>query len=151
MDAASGPTSRGAVPVEPEGERFACTPTRVWDGDGPIWCAEGPRIRLSGIAAREVKREGGDLVDAGCKPGHPCSPLDGIAARNHLVGLIGTATGSASTGHVLVRGEPLKCESMGSGKGMRTAAWCSNGRSGDLSRAMVRDGYAEKWDRYWRD
>jgi endonuclease YncB( thermonuclease family) len=36
------------------GQHFTCTPTRVWDGHGPIWCAEGPRIRLAGIAASEI-------------------------------------------------------------------------------------------------
>src|SRR5687767_12542809 len=46
------------------GQSFACTPTAVWDGDGPIWCAEGPKIRLAGIAAREI--------DGTCKKGHPC-------------------------------------------------------------------------------
>ena len=42
------------------GASFTCTPTAVWDGDGPIWCAEGPKIRLAGIAAREI--------DGECKP-----------------------------------------------------------------------------------
>lgn len=40
-----------AVSVVPADEEFTCTPTRVWDGDGPVWCEEGPRIRLAGIAA----------------------------------------------------------------------------------------------------
>ena len=40
--------------IVPAGQSFNCTPTAVWDGDGPIWCAEGPHIRLSGIAAREM-------------------------------------------------------------------------------------------------
>jgi len=53
-----------AAATAPAGETFTCTPTRVWDGDGPIWCAEGPRIRLSGIAAREM--------DGTCRPNHPC-------------------------------------------------------------------------------
>lgn len=44
--------------VVPTGHQFNCTPTRVWDGGGPIWCAEGPRVRLAGIAAREID---GDL------------------------------------------------------------------------------------------
>jgi endonuclease YncB( thermonuclease family) len=43
-----------AISIVPAGQTFQCTPTRVWDGDGPIWCGEGPRIRLSGIAAREM-------------------------------------------------------------------------------------------------
>ena len=139
------------VPVPQAGESFVCTPTRVWDGDGPIWCAEGERIRLAGIAAREVRRVGGGMADAGCKTRHPCSTMDGVRARDHLVSLIGRATGRASTGHVLVSGEPLTCQSEGSGKGVRTAAWCRNDQSGDLSRAMVRDGYAVRWERYWRD
>jgi hypothetical protein len=41
------------------GRTFPCTPTRVWDADGPIWCAEGPRIRLAGIAAREMNDPAG--------------------------------------------------------------------------------------------
>lgn len=124
------------------GLTFTCTPTQVWDGDGPIWCAEGPKIRLAGIAAREM--------DGTCRPGHPCPRASAITARDHLVGLIGRKTGVAPTGHVLVRGEPLRCKSDGSGKGSRTAAWCVNRKFGDLSRAMVRSGYALKWGRYWK-
>ncbi len=147
---AAEPVSSG-VPVPSAGESFTCTPIRVWDGDGPIWCAEGPRIRLSGIAAREVRRVDGGIVDGGCRDGHPCSTTDGVEARDHLVSLIGRATGRASTGHVLVTGEPLTCESVGSGKGLRTAAWCRNNSAGNLSRAMVRDDYAVRWERYWRE
>ena len=33
---------------------FLCTPTLVADGDGPVWCAEGPRLRIAGIAARDI-------------------------------------------------------------------------------------------------
>lgn len=123
------------------GLAFTCTPTHVWDGDGPIWCAEGPRIRLSGIAAREM--------DGTCRPGHPCPSRTAVEARDHLVTLIGRKTGVAPTGHILVQGEPLRCKSDGSGKGSRTAAWCSNSEAGDLSHAMVKSGYALKWERYW--
>ncbi len=51
------PTAAGrpaATPIVARGDGFACTPVRVWDGDGPIWCSEGPRVRLAGIAAREM-------------------------------------------------------------------------------------------------
>lgn len=123
------------------GTSFTCTPVRVWDGDGPIWCAEGPRIRLAGIAAREM--------DGSCRPGHPCPKASAVEARDRLVRLIGRRTGVAPSGHILVEGEPLRCRSDGSGKGERTAAWCSNSSAGDLSRAMVRSGTALKWDRYW--
>ena len=45
------------------GATFTCTPVAVWDGDGPIWCAEGPRIRLEGIAAHLPIEQGGHLAE----------------------------------------------------------------------------------------
>lgn len=125
-----------------EGKRFACTPEKVWDGDGPIHCGEGPRVRLAGIAAREM--------DGSCKPGHPCPGATGEAARDTLAGLLGRTTGSAATGHLLVEGPTLECLSEGSAKGKRTAAWCTSPTAGDLSCAMVASGTAAKWERYWR-
>ena len=121
------------------GLAFTCTPTAVWDGDGPIWCAEGPKIRLAGIAAREI--------DGTCRSGQPCPTASGLAARDALVRLVGTPIGVARTGHILVRGAPLRCLSEGSGKGSRTAAWCTGPR-GDLSCAMVQGGYALRWNNY---
>lgn len=58
---------------------FLCTPTLVADGDGPVWCAEGPRIRLAGIAAREL--------DGTCRPGHPC-PRAGPAPHAPSVAMV---------------------------------------------------------------
>ena len=124
------------------GETFTCTPTRVWDGDGPVWCAEGPRIRLSGIAAREM--------DGSCRPGHPCPRASAEDARDALVELIGRRVGVAREGHILVNGPALRCRSEGGAGGSRTAAWCVSPKSGDLSCAMVRGGWALRWDRYWR-
>lgn len=125
------------------GANFTCTPIQVWDGDGPIWCVEGPRIRLAGIAAREM--------DGGCIPGHPCPAATGAVARDHLVRLLGGSHGSTATGHVIVRSAPLKCRSEKSGKGSRTAAWCSSPSVGDLSCAMVKSGHALRWRRYGGD
>ena len=101
------------------GQSFACTPTHVWDGDGPIWCAEGPKIRLAGIAARD-----------------------------RLVRLLGGAKDRASTGHVLVSAPTMQCVSNGSARGDRTGAWCSLPSTGDLSCAMIRSGAVARWDRY---
>jgi hypothetical protein len=50
-----------------------------------------------------------------------------------------------------VSGPALICRSEGSAGGVRTAAWCVSPRSGDLSCAMVRGGWAHRWDRYWRN
>lgn len=130
-----------AAPIVPAGQSFDCTPVRVWDGDGPIWCAERPRIRLSGIAAREM--------DGTCSPGHPCPKVSGTAARDYLVRLVGKPTGVSSQGHILITGAKLSCKSVGGAGGSRTAAWCSNSKSGDLSCAMVKGGYALRWKKYW--
>lgn len=131
-----------ALAIVAAGQTFNCTPTAVWDGDGPIWCAEGPRIRLAGIAAREM--------DGTCRPGHPCPASTGRAARDHLVKLLGGSRGALPTGHVTVRGPRLSCVSEGSAGGARTAAWCSAPALGDLSCRMVKSGHALRWDRYWR-
>lgn len=125
-----------------QGATFNCTAVSVWDGDGPIWCAEGPKIRLAGIAAREI--------DETCRRGHPCPTASGVDARNHLVKLLGGARATARTGHILVRGPALRCQSEGSGKGERTAAWCRIPGGVDLSCAMIADGYALRWATYDR-
>lgn len=126
----------------PVGEAFACTPVAVWDGDGPIWCDEGPRVRLAGIAAREI--------DGSCTPGHPCPDAGAIEARDALVRLVGQSTGTGPHGHVTVQGPTMRCVSAGSGGGNRTAAWCTSPQGGDVSCAMIAAGMAAKWDRYWK-
>ena len=131
-----------ATIVIPSGQSFHCTPTRVWDGDGPIWCDEGPRVRLSGVAAREM--------DGTCKPNHPCPKTDALTARDALVRLIGRPSGTSREGHVLVRGPTMICRSDGGAGGNRTAAFCVSPQSGDVSCNMVARGWAAKWQRYWR-
>ena len=120
----------------PAGTTFKCTPTRVWDGDGPIWCAEGPRVRLAGIAAREM--------DGTCSTGHPCPAASAEAARDGLVRLVGKPTGRSREGHVLVRGLPLTCHSTGSARRGSVGAWCLTSRGTDLSCAIIRSGLAKK-------
>jgi hypothetical protein len=131
------------APIVAAGSTFTCTPIRVWDGDGPIWCAEGPRIRLEGIAAREM--------DETCRPGHPCPDATGRDARDHLVKLLGGARGVASTGHILVTAPAMRCRSDGSARGSRTAAWCVLPGVGDLSCAMEKSGTVARWRRYGGD
>ena len=88
-----------ALQIVAAGTSFTCTPVRVWDGDGPLWCAEGPRIRLAGIAARET--------DGTCRPNQPCPNATAEQARNHLVGLVGRPVGTSREGHIMVRGAAL--------------------------------------------
>ena len=131
------------VAIVPFGQAFDCTPVAVWDGDGPIWCDEGPRIRLSGIAAREM--------DGSCSRGHPCPDTTAEEARDALVALLGVPTGRLSYGHITVKGPTMDCLSVGGGGGSRTAAWCVSPLGGDLSCAMIEGGWAARCNRYWRD
>lgn len=103
-----------AFAVVQGGPSFTCTPVRVRvrvrDGDGPIWCREGPRIRHAGIAVREV--------DGSCRTGHPWSRSSGIVARNTLVRLLGGAKGGSATGHTLITGPGLRGRSTGNANGI---------------------------------
>ena len=110
---------------------FVCTPIAVWDGDGPIWCAEGPKIRVGNIAAREI--------DETCRLGHPCPAASGAAARDALVALLGGARGVLKTGHIRVRAPAMQCVASGTSYS-RVVATCrlSNGR--DLGAAMLATG-----------
>jgi endonuclease YncB( thermonuclease family) len=130
-----------SAPVVPAGETFLCTPTAVWDGDGPVWCAEGPRIRIAGVAAREL--------DGSCSRNHPCPAVSGVEARDRLVLILGGPKGKLPTGHIVVRAATMTCRSDGSARGSRTAAWCTSPELGDLSCAVVRAGGAVRWPRYW--
>ena len=130
-----------AAAIVPAGQQFSCTPTRVWDGDGPIWCAEGPRVRLAGIAAREI--------DGTCRDNQPCPKASANEARDALVRFVGRPVGQSREGHILVSGPAMTCRSEGDGVGNRTAAWCTSPLGGDLSCAMVQGGSACR-DRYWR-
>ena len=135
-------TLAATIAVIPVNTTFTCTPTRVWDGDGPVWCAEGPRLRLAGIAAREA--------DGTCRTNQPCPKATAEDARRALVDLLGRPIGTAPQGHVLVAGPILRCVSNGNAGHNRTGAWCVSPTRGDLSCAMVRTGTVLRWARYWK-
>lgn len=130
------------VQIVAAGVPFSCTPAAVWDGDGPVWCAEGPKIRIAGVAAREI--------DNSCRPGQPCPSMSGVEARDWLVRILGGPRGKLPTGHVRVRSATMRCVSDGAAGGSRTAAWCISPSFGDLSCAVVQGGGAVRWARYWR-
>lgn len=125
------------------GIAFLCTPTAVYDGDGPIWCAEGQHIRIAGIAAREM--------DETCRSNQPCPNATAIQARDALVNLLGGARGTLATGHIIVRARAMRCVSTGGAGGTRTGAYCLLADGRDLSCAMVATRTALPWQRYWRD
>jgi endonuclease YncB( thermonuclease family) len=118
------------------GALFACTLVAVYDGDGPIWCEEGTRIRLKDIAAREM--------DNTCRPGHPCPRASGEQARDALVNLLGGPRGTMRTGHVRVRYPTIQCRSHGQNQ-HREIASCRLTDGRDLSAAMVQTGTVLPW------
>lgn len=132
-----------AVITIPAGQQFTCTPVKVYDGDGPVWCAEGPRLRLAGIAAREM--------DGSCRSNQPCPAASAETARDTLVRLLGTPTFRERDGHIRVRpAAALRCVSTGPAVGKRTGAWCVSPTAGDISCRMVQSGAALVWRQFWR-
>ena len=127
--------SPSATPGEP------CTAVAVYDGDGPVWCEEGWKLRIGGIAAREI--------DETCKLNHPCPAASGASARNALVELLGGGTGRLSTGHITISPIALNCEMTGRSHD-RLTAWCTLPDGRDLSCAMIASGTALVWDKYWK-
>lgn len=82
----------------PVGQSFSCTPTAVYDGDGPVWCAEGPRIRLAGIATREM--------DGTCRSNQPCPAASAEHSRDQLVQLVGVPSDGGARAMCLCVGRP---------------------------------------------
>ena len=115
---------------------FLCTPTAVYDGDGPLWCAEGPKIRLKGIAAREI--------DGTCRRGHPCPAASGIEARDALVELLGGRRGTLRSGHIRVRYPTMRCFQQGTSYD-RVVASCRLADGRDLGAAMLQTGTVLPW------
>ena len=111
------------------GSHFTCTVLSVYDGDGPINCAETDTegqpvsVRLRGIEAREA--------DDSCQA-DICPAATGAEAKAHLTRL---AVGR------------LQCESFGPSYN-RVDASCRNPAGVDISCEMVRSGTASRWPEY---
>lgn len=120
---------------------FICTPVSVWDGDGPIRCAQGYDVRLWAVSARER--------DETCREAHPCPEAGGMNAARHLAELTGEIIGVGPNGHFLVEGPAMWCERKGESYG-RIVARCESLENGDLGCRMVMDGFALEWRRYGR-
>ena len=118
-------------------------PVAVWDGDGPIGAARGrgsvwpvsPHVRST--------RPAGGVI--------PARESSGRAARDHLVALLGGARGTLRTGHVAVRGRAFPACRTALRRVIGPAPSAVRPSIGDLSCAMVRDGYALAWKRYGGD
>ncbi|MDQ8754748.1 hypothetical protein RCO27_00765 [Sphingosinicella sp. LHD-64] len=111
------------------GSRFTCTVLSVYDGDGPINCAEvdgaGEQVsvRLRGIEAREP--------DNTCQM-EVCPPLSGQEAKAILTRL---AVGQ------------LQCVSFGPSYN-RVDSSCTSPTGVDISCELIRTGAAVRWPEY---
>ncbi|MGZ8336283.1 MAG: thermonuclease family protein [Allosphingosinicella sp.] len=112
------------------GRQFPCTVQTVYDGDGPINCAETDaegkqvRVRLRGIEAREA--------DNSCRYPDLCPAASGAEARAALTRL---AVGR------------LQCTSFGPSY-ENVDASCRAPDGADISCEMLRGGMAVRWPQY---
>lgn len=112
------------------GSAFSCTVLSVYDGDGPINCAEVDgkgqpvKVRLRGIEAREV--------DNTCRYPDMCPAATGEEAKAELTRL---AVGR------------LQCRSFGPSYSSVDAS-CRTPTGDDVSCAMLRSGTAVRWPEY---
>lgn len=112
------------------GKQFPCTVQSVYDGDGPINCAEqdlaGNRVsvRIRGIEARDA--------DNSCRHPNLCPQASGAEAKAMLERF---AVGR------------LNCTSHGPSYN-RVDAFCTNASGQDLSCEMLKSGMAVRWEQY---
>lgn len=114
---------------------FTCDVTRVHDGDGPLWCSNGKKIRIAGIQAPDFESA------------EPCRRSD--VRRINYTCDDRAAEKSQRIVSRMALGKRLLCEPQGKSYS-RVVARCTlpDGRS--LSCAVIAAGAAVRWDRYWR-
>lgn len=103
---------------------FACQVSSITDGD-TLRCADGTRVRLHAVAARES--------DETCRPGHPCPDASGASATAKLTDL--------------AMGQTLQCSQTGTSYN-RVTAICQNEAHVEINCAMVQSGTAVVWPRF---
>lgn len=111
---------------------FTCEVVRVHDGDGPLWCRSGEKVRVAGVQAP-------DFTSA-----EPCR-----ARRAAYVCDDAAAERARAVATRLTLSRRLSCQPVDRSYS-RVVARCTlpDGRS--LSCALLAAGAAQRWDRYWR-
>lgn len=111
---------------------FACEVIRVHDGDGPLWCRSGEKIRVAGVQAP-------DFTSAEPCRQHRAEYLcDNVAAER-----------SRAVATRLTLHQRLTCRPVDRSYS-RVVARCTLPDGGSLSCALLAAGAAQRWDRYWR-
>ena len=114
---------------------FPCVVVRVHDGDGPLWCRSGQKIRVAGIQAPDFESAEPCRRPAARRVAYTCDDR--------------AAAGAQRIVSRLTLGKRLTCQPQGKSYS-RIVARCTlpDGRS--LSCAAIAAGAAVRWDRYWR-
>lgn len=111
---------------------FECRVIKVHDGDGPLWCADGRKVRIAGVQAPDF------TTAEPCrrrKPGYVCNDAEARRSKQIV--------------ELLVLGRPLSCRPVDR-SWQRVVARCTlpDGRS--LTCAVMAHGAAVRWQTYWR-
>lgn len=111
---------------------FVCQVVKVHDGDGPLWCANGRKVRVAGVQAPDFESA------------EPC--------RRRKAGYVcddAKARASQRIAARLTLDKRLACQPVDRSY-TRVVARCSlpDGRS--LTCALIAAGAATRWDSYWR-
>lgn len=111
---------------------FLCLVISVHDGDGPLRCRTGEKIRVAGIQAP-------DYEDAAPCHEHRANYVCNNAAADRSRIIVERLTLHST----------LTCEPMGKSYS-RIVARCSFADGRDLSCSILAAGAATRWDSYWR-
>ena len=114
---------------------FTCVVVRIHDGDGPLWCANGIKVRIAGVQAP-------DYEDA-----EPCRRRDTSWANYTCDNA--AANRSQQIVERLVLRQIMTCQPVGMSYA-RVVARCKLADGRSLSCAVIAAGAATRWDRYWR-
>jgi endonuclease YncB( thermonuclease family) len=114
---------------------FVCEVVRVHDGDGPLWCSDGRKVRIAGVQAP-------DFTSA-----VPCR--DRRRAEGNYTCSDAKAERSRRSVERLTLHKRLTCRPVDKSY-TRVVARCTlpDGRS--LSCATIATGAAQRWSAYWR-
>jgi len=113
---------------------FVCEVVRVHDGDGPLWCRSGERIRVAGIQAPDFE----SAAPCRRRPRPATYVCDTAAAKR-----------SRAIVERLALRKRIDCQPVDRSYS-RVVARCTlpDGRS--LSCATIAAGAAARWSTYWR-
>ncbi|MBB4154133.1 endonuclease YncB(thermonuclease family) [Sphingomonas jinjuensis] len=114
---------------------FTCEVVRVHDGDGPLWCRSGEKVRVAGIQAPDFASAEPCRRPAARRAAYTCDDRAAVRSRDIVARL--------------TLGRRISCQPVDQSYS-RIVARCTlpDGRS--LSCAAIAAGAAVRWDRYWR-